>query len=751
MKVLFAVSNENISESIVKKYQREYKEIISYKNVYYFNAILKEIQKDKSYDRIVISEDLEPFANNNYDAIDKFLFEKLDSISDEATNSDRNDTPIILICTDRRSKSEEILVKLFSIGIYDAVIGQDRSIDEICRLIKTPRTKKEAKIYYKIDTDDVNYKSENEDEVSEIEIQNILTHYKRLGKNEEKYVESFNNIASQYTDEQLRVIAGFLPLNVRAVLEEKSAKYQQIITSMGGKRIVGRTQEIEKERDGIKVNFLETKNGRPNLNRPVVIPTSVDTNNVKKLNKKIKEEVRKEEAILEKENQEEQEELPKKRRGRPRKNPIPEVEDIEKKENEVEEITQEPPKKKRGRPRKNPIPEVIEKKEEPENINLFDLSEEDDEDEIENIQDSDYILPGLDNNSYEDEDEEEEYEKKEEQRYESYNNNQYDNEQQYSYNKINETSYEPTFSKDITKRDVDYNSFGEVENLLTRDKKLVSFVGTSKNGTSFLVNNVAEMLSTMGIDTAILDATVNRNAFYIYTKNEEELRKVASESIPKLRNGIAQGIRVNKNLSVYTSVPEENVGIEDYESILATLVQNHSLVLIDCDFNTNLGYFAKSQELYLVQSMDVLTIQPLTAFLRELKAKNILTQDKIRIVVNKTMKVKSLTIKTIIGGMSYYNDPAMSFMTELFNRDTVKYQVIPFEEQTYTKYLEGLVNCKISLNGYSKQFMQALKELGNVVYPLIGGKQAYKPVESYGNSKFSSNMNNTLNQMKKNY
>ena len=44
MKVLFAVSNEEISENIVKKYQKEYKEIISYKNVYYFNAILKELQ-----------------------------------------------------------------------------------------------------------------------------------------------------------------------------------------------------------------------------------------------------------------------------------------------------------------------------------------------------------------------------------------------------------------------------------------------------------------------------------------------------------------------------------------------------------------------------------------------------------------------------------------------------------------------------------------------------------------------------------
>ena len=84
MKVLFAVSNEEISESIVKKYQKEYKQIISYKNVYYFNAILKEIQKDKTYDRIVISEDLEAFTNTQYDQIDKFIFEKLDGISDEA-------------------------------------------------------------------------------------------------------------------------------------------------------------------------------------------------------------------------------------------------------------------------------------------------------------------------------------------------------------------------------------------------------------------------------------------------------------------------------------------------------------------------------------------------------------------------------------------------------------------------------------------------------------------------------------------
>ncbi len=113
MKVLFAVSSESISEAIVKKYQKDYKEILSYKNVYYFNAILKEIQKDKSYDRIVISEDLESFSNNNYDAIDKFIFEKLDDISDEAQDIDGNETSIILICTDRHTKGSSFLVKLF--------------------------------------------------------------------------------------------------------------------------------------------------------------------------------------------------------------------------------------------------------------------------------------------------------------------------------------------------------------------------------------------------------------------------------------------------------------------------------------------------------------------------------------------------------------------------------------------------------------------------------------------------------------
>ena len=234
--------------------------------------------------------------------------------------------------------------------------------------------------------------------------------------------------------------------------------------------------------------------------------------------------------------------------------------------------------------------------------------------------------------------------------------------------------------------------------------------------------------------------------------NEEELRNIATNTLQNLSNGQAKGITVNRNLTVYTSLPTEREELNNAQNILETLVRNHSLVLIDCDFDTPFGYFSNAQEIYLVQTLDILTIQPLTAFLRELKAKNILDQNKIKIILNKYVKVRGISEKTIIGGMAFYNDPAMSFMTELFDRNTVKYMTIPFEQEIYTRYLESIINCDISIKGYSKAFIANLKELNNMVYPTPAGNNIYRPqgVQSYNNG-FSASMNNTLNQMKRKY
>ena len=281
MKVLFAVSNENTSQAIIKKYQAEYKQIISSKNVYYFNAILKELQRDKTYDRIVISEDLEQYVNTDYEQMDKFLFDRLDSISDEASNSKGEDIPIILICTERRNKSEQILVKLFGIGIYDALLGNDRSASEVCKLINRPRSKKEAKIYYKIDSEDVTYEKDDENDVSELEIQNILAHYKRIGNDEEKCIESFDSIASQYNDVQLKIISKCLPLNVRAILEVGSPKYQEI-NSYSNK--ISDQVRIEKKKTSPGTSEILLKNSRAKKpNEPVVIPSAIGLNKKKVL------------------------------------------------------------------------------------------------------------------------------------------------------------------------------------------------------------------------------------------------------------------------------------------------------------------------------------------------------------------------------------------------------------------------------------------------------------------------------------
>ena len=1108
MKVLFAVNDEKDAESITRMYQKEYKEIISSKTVYYYNAIIKELQKDKTYDRIVISEDLEMFSSDNYQAVDKFIFEKMDIISDEATNADGSDIPIILLCMDRRTKNDPLLVKLFGLGIYNVLIGQDRSVQKVVDLIYKPRSKKEAKAYYKVEAEKINYTSDPSDNgVNESEIQNILNHYKRIGGNTQKCVQSFDSIVSQYSEDQVKLIIQTLPNSVKSILENNSSSYRKIM-GITGKRgnsalVSNQKEYVEKEID------LGSK-----LTQPVIIPTAVAKKKISKSSSELKNKAvmeqkkeqerkarekaeaearrkeeerkakekaeaearrkeeerkakekaeaearrkeeerkakekaeaearrkeeerkakekaeaearrkeeerkakekaeaearRKEKERKAKENEEKrkmekknekvenqtEETTVKRGRGRPRKNPIETVilEDV-------------PVKKKRGRPRKNPVvEEEIEKVENIKNNNEdivvksknknkveekiiddnnddilidfddfdtdsidntskssdikenktsnfdedvdlltefddiedekdydddeydYDYDDIDDEDETlpgfdeyddeieednskeiqqnqendadddydfdyDDIEDEDETLPGIDENEYDDEDdydydyeddeeeslpgidENDEYDDEYDDEYESDyddedetlpgvdeydeeteeddnqndldddNYDDYDddydfeyddiededetlpgvdnyddaaeeekdsdldenddddfedyyiddeedtlpgvdeNEEDYDFvddneydvvedneeNQVEEKQYNGSFKginnknykydndlassiKDLkeTEEATSYNI--DTDNLITSDQKIISFVGTTKNGTSFIVNNLAELFSNRGIKTAILDLTKNKNSYYIYTNNDDELREKAHNCLEKLKNGTADGVPVNKNLTVYTSLPSEDESLDDVTNIIHTLLENYTIVLLDCDFETDVRYFKTAQEIYLVQSLDVLTIQPLTGFLRDLKVKNILESNKLRIIINKNIRVGSLNERVLIGGMSVYNDPAMTYMTELFNRDTIKYVTIPFEDQVYAKYLEGLVNCKISSKGYSKNFIASLNKLGDMVYPTINGKKVKNSYNNYSNQNtFSKNTSSILDKMKKKY
>ena len=1024
MKILFAVSNENVSNKIVDSYQKKYGEAVSYKNVFYFNAIIREIHKDKTYDRIVISEDLEPFSNSNYDVIDKFILERFKEISYEISTQDKF-IDVVVICTDRRTKSGYVLSKMYEYGIYNALVGTDRRIDNVCNLLYNPRTQQEAKEYYNIENQ---IDTSSVDDVSEQEVQNILIHYKRLGKNEDRYTDSFNNIAAQYTDKQLKIIIKCLPINVRAVLEAECPKYQELVTyaeetpeekaqkaKLQEQRRLEQIenekklqQKIERERREAErnaqkenqqrermqnrapaqtqqqvasgIDLLDNKRKEQRMTGNVIIPTNMNIRNERKIytDEEINQmaqqprqqrnipqpqvaqqpastlpgtndwdadpfaaqnsqptqqpastlpgtndwdadpfaaqnsqpaqqpastlpglddfdaipqqpvaqstntlpgleefDARAAQPVAQPANtlpgledfdaiapqpvapqpvvqptntlpglndidasiennapaqmqmeavasQPEVPQEPKRGRGRPRKTPI------------------EPPKPKgkRGRPRKNPLPE---EQEQPVQEKVMPKIDQFDDIPPLNIpqptesmaqtstlpgtndwdadsfattaqsQEPASTLPGT--NDWDADPFGTTAQSQEpastlpgtkdwdadpfattsnlETASTSPESNNWDEDPFAKDNgkgitlsssvvsasnitqpqpspvapiatpapQVQEetvSSYEPTPDKVESMQKIEENRLyttGSLNTVLTKDKKIVAFVGASKNGTSFLVNNLACLFSSIGVKTAILDMTKNKNSYYIYTNNDEKLRNIAYTAIENLENGIAEGIQVDRNLSVYTAIPNNGKDYSNAEAILSTLVQNESLVLIDCDLKTDLSYFANAQEIYLVQSMDILTIQPLTAFLRELKTKGILDPEKLRIVVNKEVKVKSLTSKAIIGGMSFYNDPAMSYMTELFNKDKIRACSIPFDENVYSKYLEEIVNCQISINGYGKSFMNNLKILGNMVYPLLS-KQTYSSRSTaeanYGNN-FSTEMNNTLNQMKNKY
>ena len=153
-----------------------------------------------------------------------------------------------------------------------------------------------------------------------------------------------------------------------------------------------------------------------------------------------------------------------------------------------------------------------------------------------------------------------------------------------------------------------------------------------------------------------------------------------------------------------------------------TILSNSSLVLIDCDVDTDPEFFEIAEELYLVQSLDILTIQPLTSLLKKLKMSKVLDESKLRILINKEVRVAELNDRILISALSVYNSPDTTYQMDLFNRDTIQYLTIPFEERNYCKYLGELAKCKLRVSGYSKSLLSSFNKLSKMIYP-IGKKR----------------------------
>ena len=585
MKVLFAVSNEKITEQVVAKYQVMYNELLSYKEVYYYNAIVKELEKNKDYNAIVIDESLESVSN---DKGDQYLLNNLDAITDIAVNNENTQIPIILICKADRQPAEEFLEKIYKIGIFNALILKDRKISKICEYINGPRNKKDAKKYYQIDVDDTEVVADTEtDSIAKTELKNILNYYAKLGNDTTKYSETFERIAEQYTDVELVYIIARFPENVKSVLMNENQRFRNLMNIDPNK--LKQMEQAKKEQE------KQMAQQEVHVQAPVQMQAQNDA--------KIEENAK----------------------------IVSNQYDIEEEQKEVVETP-----KVQIQPQVEQIVPKVEPKVEPKVNN-------------------NYNIPA--------------------------NNMQMNNQ--------------------------------------VNSKNVFSFVGTSKNGTSFLVNSLGILFSSIGINTAIVDLTKNKNDYYMCTNNEERLREIATLSIIKLEKGIAEGVQINKNLSVYTGLPTNDTNKLNSKMVIDILKKNHTLVLLDCDFETNLEYYTYSNQIFTVQSLDVLTMQPLTIHLKKLKELKIISDSKISIILNKEVPVKGLTKKLMIGGLSMYNSPNMEERVELFNRDNVKVYSVPFDIQAYQKYLENIVHCKFEIAGYPKKFITELQLIAENIYPEI--------------------------------
>ena len=627
MKVLFAVSNEKITEQVVAKYQVMFNELLSYKEVYYYNAIVKELEKNKDYNAIVIDESLESVSN---DKGDQYLLNNLDAITDIAVNNENTQIPIILICKADRQPAEEFLEKIYKIGIFNALILKDRKISKICEYINNPRNKKDAKKYYQINVDDTEVVADTEhDSIAKTELKNILNYYAKLGNDTSKYSETFERIAEQYTDVELVYIIARFPENVKNVLMNENQRFRNLMSIDPSK-----LQQME-----------QAKKQQEMVEKPKPVVHQEENTNTftqeeaKDLNVSI--EPKQEENI----------------------HIVSNEYDIEEKEEQVHE-------------NKNVAitPNIEPQKVEVNNSN--------------SINDINVNTNPTNTNV-------------------NYNQNQNTNNMNYNY-----AEQTPTMNRNM---DVQVQNVANQVN----SKNVFSFVGTSKNGTSFLVNSLAILFSSIGINTAIVDLTKNKNDYYMCTNNEDRLREIATLSIIKLEKGIAEGVQINKNLSVYTGLPTNDTNKLNSRAVIDTLKKNHTLILLDCDFETNLEYYTYSNQIFTVQSLDVLTMQPLTIHLKKLKELGIISDSKISIILNKEVPVKGLTKKLMIGGLSMYNSPNMEERVQLFNKDNVKVYSVPFDIQAYQKYLENIVHCKFEITGYPKKFITELQLIAENIYPEI--------------------------------
>lgn len=265
-------------------------------------------------------------------------------------------------------------------------------------------------------------------------------------------------------------------------------------------------------------------------------------------------------------------------------------------------------------------------------------------------------------------------------------------------------------------------------------RKIVCFVGAPKTGTTFCINAIATYLARHKVKTAIVDVTRKRDTYTIYTYDNEGKRAIAAESLKYASNGLNEPL-IYEKLSVYTGMPGEDRKIYNASRVVDTIMQNNNVILVDTDFTTPPDYFRLCQEIYVVQDMDVLNIQQITIFLRELKTRGV-PMSKVRVIVNKHVKC-ALTVKDILDGIATYTSYDLQMYNDLFDSSNITSYILPFNIENYKKYIEMVFNYSNQFSNFSDDFKDNLSKIINAIYPIGGAATNSRVVYNKNRSSLS--------------
>ncbi len=248
-------------------------------------------------------------------------------------------------------------------------------------------------------------------------------------------------------------------------------------------------------------------------------------------------------------------------------------------------------------------------------------------------------------------------------------------------------------------------------------RKTVIFVGAPKAGTTFCINAIGTYLARKKVKTAMVDMTRKRDLYTIYTYDNTGKRNIAGDSLRYASSGKNEPLIYDK-LSIYTAVPGEDRKSYNPNLLVDTVSKNNNVVLIDADFSTPLDYFRLAQDIYIVQDMNILNVNQITMFLRELKQRGI-GMEKVKIIINKYVDC-SLTTKDIVDGIATYTSYDLKMFDELFNPKRTQYFVLPFDVENYKKYIDMVYKYSNKFSTFTKNFQDNLNEIINTIYPTKG-------------------------------